>query len=280
MKNIAAVLTCFNRREKTLTALHALVVQSNLHSISISIFLTDDGSTDGTEDAVRAEFPEVHLIRGTGQLFWNGGMRAAMAEAARTDPDYYLWLNDDTHLDPDAISRLLAIVDQLQDQAIVVGATRDPISGDLTYGGVNRAGWTQPVSFRLVPESKAAVSCDTMNGNCVLIPREIYNRTGPMSSAYSHAMGDMDYGLRARRCGFEVVVAPGTVGTCARNPGQPKWRSTELTLSTRLKAMQQRKGLPLQEWRAFTSAHAGPFWFIYWLWPYLRTAIAPQSKPQ
>ena len=40
--------------------------------------------------------PDVRLLRGNGQLYWNGGMRRAFGEAMAADYDYYLWMNDDT----------------------------------------------------------------------------------------------------------------------------------------------------------------------------------------
>jgi hypothetical protein len=122
---IAALLTCHNRREKTVECLRALRVQtlpgwngpptaeedrrlkivdspnsnnaahlpspiSDLPSpnrYAIEVFLVDDGSTDGTADAVREVWPEATIIQGDGNLFWCGGMRVAWAAAAKTDPD-------------------------------------------------------------------------------------------------------------------------------------------------------------------------------------------------
>ena len=75
---IAVLLTCFNRRAKTLAALEALFKQDGAGTtFALNVFLVDDGSSDGTGDAVRGAFPQVHVIDGTGDLYWNGGMRRA-----------------------------------------------------------------------------------------------------------------------------------------------------------------------------------------------------------
>ena len=87
--------------------------------------LVDDGSTDGTADAVRARFPWVKVVSVNENLFWCRGMHKAFDIAMLGDYDYYLWLNDDTSLHPDALSRLLACESDLRARhgkpVIVVG---------------------------------------------------------------------------------------------------------------------------------------------------------------
>src|SRR4051794_17710906 len=95
---IAVLITCFNRRKKTLACLQRLEQQRLPEKAKLEIFLTDDGSSDGTAEAVRERFPYVRLYRGTGSLYWAGGMRRTWGFARLYDPDYYLLLNDDTDL--------------------------------------------------------------------------------------------------------------------------------------------------------------------------------------
>jgi len=45
--------------------------------------------------------------------------------------------------------------------------------------------------------------CDTINGNCVLVPAQIANELGALESAYAHGMGDIDYGLRAKQRNYD-----------------------------------------------------------------------------
>src|ERR1044072_5261743 len=100
MKKIAVLLTCFNRKEKTLTCLDALkkAIGALSFDVSVAIYLVDDGSTDGTAASVLSRFPEVNLIHGSGNLFWAGGMRLAWETALKAEMDYFLLLNDDTYL--------------------------------------------------------------------------------------------------------------------------------------------------------------------------------------
>ena len=99
---IAVVMTVFNRRAMTLACLEALRTQQ-VPDGTVDVFVVDDGSTDGTAQAVVQHHPDVRLLHGDGQLYWNGGMRLALAEAMEGDYDYYLWINDDTRLDDDGV---------------------------------------------------------------------------------------------------------------------------------------------------------------------------------
>jgi GT2 family glycosyltransferase len=277
MKKIAILITCHNRRLKTLACLGSFLQADAASKFDSEIWLVDDGSTDGTDLAVQALYPQVIIIKGDGNLFWNGGMHLAFEAALKKGYDYYMWLNDDTLLYPSSLQRLIEVSTQLKlDQGrgvIIVGATQDEFTGEISYGGVVRPSKWKPTSFKLMPSRAEAVRCDTMNGNCVLIPNEIAQKLGGMEPAFAHAMGDLDYGLRAGYAGFEVWVMPGFVGTCSNNPATGSFNDAALPVSVRLRKMLQPKGLPLRSWRVFTQRHAGVFWPVYWLWPYINLIV-------
>lgn len=124
MQTIAVLLTVHNRKAKTLECLQRLYAQLPLDGYQVDVYLTDDGCTDGTPEAVRQQFPQVHIIHGDGNLFWNRGMYTAWQEAAKKDYDFYLWLNDDTFVYPDMLSALLHASQQKENKAIIVGPTQ------------------------------------------------------------------------------------------------------------------------------------------------------------
>ena len=192
MMRVAVIMTAHNRRETTLACLRSLERQELDRGAGLRIYLTDDGSVDGTTEAVRAVMPGTHIIAGDGSLYWNRGMLRAWRAAVAGDFDFYLWLNDDAILRGDAVGRLLRIS---EGSVIAVGATCDPAGGGLTYGGLRRR--TGRLAFDLIPPDDHAVSCDTFNGTCVLIPRRVAERVGLLNAAFQHSLGDIDYGLRA-----------------------------------------------------------------------------------
>jgi GT2 family glycosyltransferase len=276
MLRIAALLTSYNRREKTLSCIRALYKQWAPAGTEVSVFLADDASPDDTADAVRSMFPSVTLLRGDGNLYWCGGMRLAFAEALKNDFDFYLWVNDDTDLVPDALRRLVETHDELRMRLgrspIVVGCICDPQTSRLTYGGVVRASRIHPLKYRCLELGIDAQPCDTMNGNCVLIPGEAARLVGNIDR-FTQGMGDLDYGLRARRMGVPVWVARGRVGSCSRNPRQGTWEDPTLSLLERWRRVRMPKGLPPREYGRYSRRHGGPLWPLFWSLPYIRLAM-------
>ncbi|WP_309742027.1 MULTISPECIES: glycosyltransferase family 2 protein [unclassified Chamaesiphon] len=294
---IAVLMTCYNRKQKTLDSLDSLFSQDGGEDRSLSVYLVDDGSTDGTTTAVAAAYPQVNILQGDGSLFWNRGMHMAFAAALvgvasqneNRDYDYYLWLNDDTILYPAALAGLLhasdAVAAKGNPQAIIVGATCDPQTGVLTYGGLESQDRYRPLRFSLVAPGSEPQRCDTLNGNCVLIPKSVAGIVGNLDPAFTHYLGDLDYGLRTQKQGGSVWLAPGFCGTCSQNLRPRTWTETTENLPWYLQWQRvgQPKGLnltqmtlpPVTEWKIFAQRYAGLLWPVYWLFPYLRLLLLP-----
>jgi GT2 family glycosyltransferase len=278
---IPAILTCVNRREKTISALTKLRELNLPRGTSLDIFLTDDCSTDGTAQAVQDAFSDVHLLQGNGSLFWGGGMRLAFAEAMKSDFDFYLWVNDDTLLFQHAIVRLLETYESVRAESrdvIVIGSICDPLSGKLSYGGSALGSKLRPLKYRNISPSDFPQRCDIANGNCVLVPKTIAQTLINISPIYTHTMGDLDYILRAGKEGFAIWIAPGWIGACTNNPAAESWLDPALPLRERWRKVTGTKVLPPTEWKHFVKTHGGPLWFVYWLSPYCRTLVAGWEK--
>jgi GT2 family glycosyltransferase len=269
---VAAVMTAHNRRDLTLACLRSLRAQQ-IPGVALDVFVLDDASTDGTSEAIAEQFPEAAVLQGDGELYWNGGMRRAFAAAIAGDYDYYLWMNDDTHLDDGALAVLLDTERQVRergDEAVIVaGSTRHPDSGELTYGGVIRPFRWQPLRYQLVEPADVPRPCETMNGNATLISRAVVQRIGNIDPAFTHAAGDYDYGLRARAAGCSVWITPGTIGTCDSNPAG----GDEQPLLEELRRLWSTKELPPRSWATYCRRWAGRLWPVYWLSPYLRRGV-------
>jgi GT2 family glycosyltransferase len=270
---VAAVMAAYNRRDLTLACLCSLRAQQ-VPGVALDVFILDDASSDGTSEAIAEQFPEVTVLHGDGQLYWNGGMRRAFAAAIAGDYDYYLWMNDDTSLDDGALAVLLDTAQQLRergDEAVIVaGSTRHPDTGELTYGGVVHPYRWRPLRSELVEPGGAPRRCDTMNGNATLVSRAVVQRIGNLDPAFVQQMGDFDYGLRAGAAGCSVWIAPGTVGTCASHP---KRRTAERPLGEELRRLWSVKELKPGPWAVYSRRWAGRLWPMYWLSPYVRRSI-------
>lgn len=214
---IAVLLTVYNRKEKTLRCLELVNRQLMSDDMNIDIYLTEDNCTDGTPEAIRAQHPEVHLIHGDGSLFWNRGMYAAWKEASNANYDFYLWLNDDTFIIDDCVLRLIEESKRYGDKSIIVGSTcaiDNP--KEITYGG-----WQNE---KLITDITSPQWCDKINGNIVLIPKYVYNKLGTNDPYFRHSLGDMDYGLRARKNNVLCHTGIGIYGKCDLHEHPTIWK--------------------------------------------------------
>ena len=274
---IAVLLSCHNRREKTLMCLQMLFANRLPQSLTLHVILVDDGSSDGTSESVRATYPDVEIVKGDGTLFWNRGMHLAFSIAMSKGFDAYLWLNDDTFLFDDAIDRLFTYwqkdkSDSMHSNNLYVGSTRDVESEITTYGGLKRHGPIKRFRFDLVEPSVNMIACDTMNGNCVLVPDNVARKLGNLDPVFEHAMGDIDYGLRAHKLGCKILLLPGYFGFCSKDElcSLPEAESGRLV---RLKWLLGQKALPPKSWMSLVRRHGGILWPLYWIQPYLWALI-------
>lgn len=205
----AVLLTCFNRKDITLRCLDQLYKQDL--KVVMDVFLCDDGSTDGTAEAVRKLYPEVTIVKGSGNLFWNRGMLASWRKACTTkDYDAYMWLNDDVFLYEDALREMLDCSTLCDDKSIICGSFCTD-RGEFSYGGKDKD--NKP----LIPNGELR-PVYWLNGNCVLVPKYVVSKIGLLDGMFQHHMGDFDYGLRALEAGINVCSSRKFIGECAKNP--------------------------------------------------------------
>ncbi len=269
--NIAVLLTCHNRREKTISCINGLSFsEANIHFIVV-----DDGSNDGTVEALenlRGSFDrgkELTVIKGDGNLFYSGGMRKAMEYARQQDRyDLYVLVNDDVLFDKGILDK---VGERLSDaDTVLVGAMRGT-DGHCTYGGVR---YTKGIHYKKVIPEDVDRQCDTFNANFVAVPADIFKSVPIMDSHYKHSLGDFDYGLAIKRAGYRIEVMQDYAGICENNPSTGTWRDVNLSRIERLKKKGSIKGAPFKQWFYFLKKNFGfSYALVYSITPYLRILI-------
>lgn len=236
---IAVLMTCYNRVQTTLDCLRRLFAQVLPDGCSLEVWLVDDASPDKTGERVAAEFPNVHVIHGSGNLFLCKGMRLAWDSALRASPtsaySFFLWLNDDVQLKDGAIAGLLA--DYEKAKGVIVGSFAvDETETSVSYGATDK-----------LPDGHPHTGDKGMNGNLVLIPREVYEKVGPICGAYSHQYGDYDYGWQLRKKGFEYYSSSQFCGVCPQQPERYSHKLKEYGLRKRIGLLFDPKGYSLHD---------------------------------
>ncbi len=236
--NIAVLLTCYNRKEKTLNCLKSLFETFLPDNVQIEVFLVDDGSLDGTGSAVKKRFPLVNIIQGDGNLFWSKGMNLAWQKATETlYYDFYLWLNDDVILFKESIINLLNDVQKTgSNESILVGVCQSA-TGKITYSGYKNL----KKKIKLIPNGDIQ-KCDYFNGNLVLIPSCVFAKVGFLDPMFHHGKGDFDYGLRAKESGVNSYISSQYLGVCEVHDELPVWCNPKYPLKKRIKSFKSPLG--------------------------------------
>lgn len=278
MKRIAVILTCFNRKEKTLSCLSRFYNSGYSRFFSADVYLTDDNSSDGTAEEVLEKFPSVVISHGNGFLFWAGGMNLSWNRAIEQGGyDGYLWLNDDTELLSVVWPELLAAEEYSKStfgmSGIYVGTTRDRITKRLTYGG-----WRYSNKFLgkivLVPPNGSFQICEIGNGNITFVSADVASKLGCFYPGYVHG-ADFDYTYWAHTQGFPVLLLREVVGLCDDDHVSHKENLLKRGLKDRIKYLYSPVGLQLKTAILFQKRFF-PYRVPYVYLSYWFKAIFPQ----
>lgn len=276
--DMAVILTFHNRKNKTLSCLKSLLHQTYVENgtIQLECYFCDDGSTDGSSEQIRVQYPKVHLTYGDGSLFWAKGMFKSFSKALETKHDFYLMVNDDVDFYPDMIRTMLESYYEVESKAplvAIVGSTEDSFGGNWTYGGQI---WNkQLIHERYVPvlPEKPCRECNMSNWNCFLIPDQMIKNIGSIDDYYEHAKADNDYSNRIILSGNKIYVAHKYIGICQRNSINNTWRDETLSLKKRLEYANKPIGLPIKSELHYCMKFHGVKWPLWvgkrYLWIYL-----------
>ena len=222
-RELAVIMTVHNRKDQTMLCLEHLFQET----VPFDLYVTDDGCTDGTADAIAELYPSARIIKGDGSLFWNRGMYVAFAEALEHKYRYYLWLNDDTIIVKSTLSILVSFSLNEGESSILCGACVDQNS-KITYGGYTS-------DFKLISLSEDAQECSFASGNIFFIPSSVAHILGNLDYYYRHSLGDFDYGGRAIKAGIKIIQLPSYLGYCEDHINIPKWRDVNYSFIGRVK---------------------------------------------
>jgi GT2 family glycosyltransferase len=275
--NIYGIVACHNRRDHTMRFLTSLFSQTFPDYVDFKLYLYDDKSTDGTSEMVSIFFPQVKVIRGDGNSFWAGGMRATW-ECIRTDIyntfSYIIVFNDDIELFNDAFQRMFNILldhhlSPERSFALVL-SMRNYENEFISYGGLENISRYGGFTFKLIePDSYNLKSAETLNMNAAILSAAAIKKVGFLDKAYAHQRADIDYGYRLVKQQGEVLVAPGIFGYCDSLSPRSFDLNTNKSFIELVKNTLHKKNDPILERLIFYKRHGGFLWPIFYLLPYL-----------
>lgn len=197
------IIPVHNRKVITLQCLETLKTNGDLdryHTVVV-----DDGSTDGTSEAIKSLYPDVILLHGDGNLWWTGAIKMGMEYAYEQGAEYFIWLNDDCLVECHLLEEIVQTIQSIPNSIIGAQGYESKNTNQLSFGGRNKIGLLE-YKFIFCKE-KEVLKCDLLSGNLVCLPRFIVTQLGyPNKKLLPHYGGDSEYLIRARRNGYTLFI--------------------------------------------------------------------------
>ncbi|MBI5936394.1 MAG: glycosyltransferase family 2 protein [Betaproteobacteria bacterium] len=183
-------------------------LQAALDPARDEVWLVDNGSRDDSLARVRAAYPHVHVIENGCN---NGFGRACNQAIRQSTGEFVLLLNNDAHVQPDALDRFEQNLRELPRAAIVAGQLYGPDGSTQRSHGVlptvrAELGLGRQPLPKLAPDRPNEV--ETVVGACMAVHRAAIAQAGLLDEAFFFYFEETEWCARLRRHGWQVWLDP------------------------------------------------------------------------
>lgn len=207
---IYIVIPIHNRRHETLACLRSIAKQSYTRW---RVVIYDDGSTDGSSEAISQRFPKVDIIKGDGTSWWTRSVNAGLAKilVKANANDYVFVLNNDVTFNKSLLTDLLAIAKRYPSSCIgtTLQSNTDSYEVNITIDWRRYAYCVKTMTKKELHALSPVVSTvDTLPCRGTLVPIDLFRQIGLFDAKYlPHYAADYDFFLRAKKRGYDLQVA-------------------------------------------------------------------------
>jgi len=208
------IVLTWNGKADTIECLNFL---QHVEYQNFKIVVVDNGSTDGTCEAIKKQFPVVELVANKENLRFAGGNNVGMQYALQNGAEYVLLLNNDTVVDKHFLKNLLEVAST--NPGIGMVGPKIYYFTDkqrLWYAGGKIVWWKGLVSHVGIREVDHGQydeikETDYITGCCILVKRSVIESIGMLDERYFIYGEDADWCVRTTRKGFNLVYVPASV---------------------------------------------------------------------
>jgi GT2 family glycosyltransferase len=217
--HVVIVIVVWNGIEDTLECLKSLGADCYPHK---EILVVDNGSTDRSADRIREEGHPVTVISSSVNLGFTGGNNLGLLEAEKRGAKYAFLLNNDTILEPDALSILVDAAEACADTALLspvvhyydapeevwfCGASLCLARGEALHESRSLNG-ERAVFERDGVATPHVLSSDWVSGCAMLVRMAAVKQVGGFDDRFFLTWEDVDWCVRMKSACWVVGVVP------------------------------------------------------------------------
>lgn len=176
------------------------------------VVVVDNGSIDDSVGVIRKAYPEATLIENKENLGYTGGNNVAMRYAMEHSADYMWLLNNDTVVEPDTLSKIVAAAEGRPEIGLVSPVIcyydePDKIQFCGSYVDYAVFGIFHAEDIESFHEMSRGHSI-SLWGTALLIKSNVVKQIGYLNSKYFAYHEDCEYCIRAAKAGYTSVLEP------------------------------------------------------------------------
>jgi GT2 family glycosyltransferase len=201
--HLVVVVVSWNGREDTLAALESLR--------GIETVVVDNGSEDGSAEAIAEQHPEVELVRAGVNLGFAGGNNVGIRRALARGADWVLLVNNDAAVEPGLADALAAAAAARPDAGVLACKVLFADSDRLWYAcaGFNPyLGRSRHERFGRRDEPGRRRDTVRATGAAMAVSRRAIGAAGLLDEELFLYAEDLEWCLRIRAAGFAIVYVP------------------------------------------------------------------------
>ncbi|MEO8215846.1 MAG: glycosyltransferase family 2 protein [Acidobacteriota bacterium] len=203
------VIVTWNSREDTLRCLQAVVPQADELAGRGSVIVVDNGSSDGTAEAIRQRHRSVVVVPLDSNTGFTGGVGSGVA---RSSADTVVLLNNDAIPEPGWLGALVNAMETASPDTIAAGGKildatgqrADFVGGMLTFDGHAFQRDFRRLTNEVTPPADGEEILFACGGNMIVRRREFLD-LGGFDPDYFAYLEDVDFGWRSWLSGYRCI---------------------------------------------------------------------------
>ena len=215
MPSVAVIVLNWNNAPDTLECLESL---SHLDYPNYRVIVVDNGSDDGSEEIIRARFPEVEVLQTGRNLGYAGGNNVGIRYALAQGVDYIAILNNDVTVAPDFLLHLCSALRERDDAGIATPLIAEATDPERVWALGSKVDWRTGTVDRVHAGDKVKVwrdrcpfEVDIASGTVMLVRREVFERVGLLDESFYLYFEETDWCLRVARAGYRIFAVPSSL---------------------------------------------------------------------